>query len=329
MNALNVESLRLERFPHQVGHHCSSSAVRSVLAYDGLNLSEALVFGLGSGVGFFYSVEPEGSPTRRFNGRAPDLEGNLYRLAGSPLEWAGSWRPELIHEGLGAGRPILAQTDIHPIPYYDDAHFIGHGLAVIGAEGNDLLVADIASPEVLTMPIDAFHAAVALKHAPLLEPYHYAVAPRLEALGVPDLTPKALERTVRYMLEPPSTGEGVAGIGAFAADLPSWAELPDRAWCARFGYQAIEKRGTGGGNFRLLFRDFLAETQPHTGVSDAVIADFGLVAKGWSEVGDLLKEAAFAEGESQRGLFARAAERVSYLALREAALFERLGGLLR
>ena len=140
--------LQLDGFHNLVGHHCSSSALRSVLHFDGIEVSEALAFGLGSGLGFFYSVEPQGSPTRRFNGRAPDLEGNFYALVGKPLEWAGEWQPGRIREALSEGRPVLAQTDIFPIPYYDDAHFIGHGVAVVGLEGDEVLVADIAAPGV-------------------------------------------------------------------------------------------------------------------------------------------------------------------------------------
>ena len=30
------------------------------------------------------------------------------------------------------------------------------------------------------------------------------------------------------------------------ADLPRWADAPDWRWCARFSYQVIERRGTGG-----------------------------------------------------------------------------------
>ena len=42
--------------------------------------------------------------------------------------------------------------------------------------------------------------------------------------------------------------------------LPSnWPALDDSPWCARFAYQVIEKRGTGGGGFRTLYAAFLAE----------------------------------------------------------------------
>ncbi|MEZ4606403.1 MAG: BtrH N-terminal domain-containing protein [Deinococcales bacterium] len=195
--------MHLENFPNLVGAHCSSSAVRSVLAYDGLYISEALAFGLGSGLGFFYNIEPEGSPTRRFNGRAPDLEGNFFRLAGQPLQWLGSWQPEAISQALALKRPIIAQTDIYPIPYYDGAHFIGHGLVVVGLEGNIIKTADIAAQELSEMPLEAFHAAIREAYPPLNQPYHYAVCPVVREIKLVEMVPEALARTVLYMLEPP------------------------------------------------------------------------------------------------------------------------------
>src|SRR5262249_21943102 len=40
----------------------------------------------------------------------------------------------------------------------------------------------------------------------------------------------------------------------------AWPEVAeDWRWCARFGYQVIERRGTGGGAFRLMYSRFLEE----------------------------------------------------------------------
>ena len=317
-------SVQLKGFPNLVGHHCSSSALRSVLAFDEVQLSEALVFGLGSGLGFFYTVEAGRSPSRRFNGRAPDLEGNFYHLVGRPIRWAGTWQPELLQNALAANRPLLAQTDIYPIPYYDDAHFIGHGIAVVGVEEDEVIVADIAAEGFSRMPLQAFHDAVAQAHPPLLKSYHYAPAPKLNRVDVATLAPQALAKTVRYMLEPPTPNEGTTGMHKLAADLPSWAELEDAAWCARFGYQGIEKRGTGGGNFRYLFQDFLQETREFTGVGQGVIDGFGHAARLWTEVAGELKQAAFAEDEARAANLKNAAAKVSEVAGLELELFSRL-----
>ena len=45
-----------------------------------------------------------------------------------------------------------------------------------------------------------------------------------------------------------------------AEEAGSWPEVAeDWQWCARFGYQVIERRGTGGGAFRLMYSRFLEE----------------------------------------------------------------------
>ena len=128
-----------------------------------------MAFGLGSSLGFFHLRELGESPTRRLDGRAPDLEGNFYRLVGQPIQWAGVWQPALIAESLAAGRPVLAQTDIHPIPYYDDAHFTGHGLVVIGLEGEEVLTVDIAAEGTSKMTLEDLRAATTRHRPPLLE----------------------------------------------------------------------------------------------------------------------------------------------------------------
>jgi hypothetical protein len=50
-----------------------------------------------------------------------------------------------------------------------------------------------------------------------------------------------------------------------ARTFGEWAQAPDWSWCARFAYQVIERRGTGGGNFRRLYARFLSEARPAPG----------------------------------------------------------------
>ena len=54
--------------------------------------------------------------------------------------------------------------------------------------------------------------------------------------------------------------EGLPALRRFAAEVGYVARaVADWQWCARFNYQVIEKRGTGGGNFRAMYARFLAE----------------------------------------------------------------------
>jgi Domain of unknown function (DUF4872) len=63
------------------------------------------------------------------------------------------------------------------------------------------------------------------------------------------------------MLEPPlGEYEGLPALRRFADEVGSWPESADDwQWCARFLYQVIERRGTGGGNFRKMYSRFLEE----------------------------------------------------------------------
>ena len=82
------------------------------------------------------------------------------------------------------------------------------------------------------------------------------------------------------MLEPPF-GEfgGLPALERLAAEAGSWPEaVEDWQWCARFAYQVIERRGTGGGAFRLMYSRFLEEA----GREEAPLA--AAAAARWTEL---------------------------------------------
>src|ERR687895_1405673 len=95
--------------------------------------------------------------------------------------------------------------------------------------------------------------------------------------------------------------EGLPALRRFAADVGDWpAAADDWRWCARFNYQVIERRGTGGGNFRAMYSRFLEEA----GYPEAELA---ATASGrWTTLADALREASEAE-ESEAALWSRVA----------------------
>src|SRR5262249_7726308 len=70
-------------YRHVPGHHCGSTALRNLLAFHGVQISEEMAFGLGAGACFYYVTLEDGSPTRWFNGRTARLEGNFSGLTGA------------------------------------------------------------------------------------------------------------------------------------------------------------------------------------------------------------------------------------------------------
>ena len=82
-----------------------------------------------------------------------------------------------------------------------------------------------------------------------------------------------------------------AGAAPFAAEVADWPQqVEDWRWCARFCYQVIERRGTGGGNFRLMYSRFLEEA----GSQYAPLA--AEAAASWTALAEALLAASEADG---------------------------------
>ena len=103
---------------------------------------------------------------------------------------------------------------------------------------------------------------------------------------------RAIERNAEQMLEPPlGEYEGLPALRRFAAEVGDWPEqVEDWQWCARFCYQVIERRGTGGGNFRLMYSRFLEEA----GSRGAPLA--ADAAASWTALAEALLAASEADG---------------------------------
>jgi hypothetical protein len=111
--------------------------------------------------------------------------------------------------------------------------------------------------------------------------------PDAEPIDLLVAIPAAVARNAGQMLDPPlGEFEGLPALRRFAAEVGDWPEaVDDWRWCARFAYQTIERRGTGGGNFRLMYSRFLAEAgyEQHDVAADA--------AARWSELAAALQAA--------------------------------------
>ena len=118
------------------------------------------------------------------------------------------------------------------------------------------------------------------------------------------------------MLEP-EHGEiqGVPALRRLALDVESWPqEAKDWQWCARFAYQVIERRGTGGGNFRLLYADFLDYAAGRAGLPGLAptVSAFRTLASDWTDLSSIFLE--LSEGDASGALWRDAAARTAALA---------------
>jgi hypothetical protein len=281
-------------FVHTPGHHCGSTALRNLLAFHGVEISEEMAFGLGAGAGFYYLALDDSSPSRWFNGRTARLEESFRELTGAALEMrtfaAGdgeAW--EAARAEVDAGHPALLLTDIYYLDHYgNSAHFPGHAVVLAGYDEEVARLSDTAFEELQETRLENLARARHSGHpAYPLEGHMFTVAEAIDRERLEAAVPRAIERAVSEMLEPPF-GEfaGVPALERLAAEAGSWPEtVEDWQWCARFAYQVIERRGTGGGCFRLMYSRFLEEA----GREEAPLA--AAAAARWTELAEAFKAA--------------------------------------
>jgi Butirosin biosynthesis protein H, N-terminal/Domain of unknown function (DUF4872) len=280
-------------YRHLPGNHCGSTALRNLLAFHGLEISEEMALGLGAGVCFYYVVLDGQSPSRFTNGRVGKLEEQFVDLTGIELRLDTaddpdeSWR--LARDVVDDGRPALLLSDLYFLDHYGkSAHFPGHAVVLAGYDDDVAYLSDTAFEELQTTRLENLAKARHEQHPVYPLAGHMFSVPHGETPHDPrEAAPRAIERAVRQMFEPElGDFQGMPALERLADEIGSWPEATeDWQWCARFNYQVIERRGTGGGNFRRMYARFLEETD----YEESDLASDS--AERWTELARALHEA--------------------------------------
>ena len=274
-------------YRHVPGNHCGSTALRNLLGFHGVEISEEMAFGLGAGACFYYVVLDEHSPVAVHERPGGAARGELPRAHRRPASAAHRGRPRGL---LGAGRarpsttggPALLLTDLYYLDHYGrSAHFPGHAVVLAGYDEELAWLSDTAFEDLQTTSLEGLREA---RHSqqPVFPLEGHAIdlpeGRRSTATTCVAHAPAAIERAASRMLEPPlGDFEGLPALRRFAAEVGDWPEAAeDWQWCARFLYQVIERRGTGGGNFRKMYSRFLEEA----GYEESALA--AEAADGWT-----------------------------------------------
>ena len=285
-------------YRHVPGDHCGSTALRNVLAFHGAPVSEEMALGLGAGLSFYYVAIDGQSPSRFTNGRVGRLEEQFVELTGAPISLETFADPDeawsAARAAVDADRPPILLTDLYYLDHYGrSAHFPGHAVVLAGYGAGVAYLSDTSFEELQTSSIESLSRARHGSHPVFPLEGHMFTLTEPGALG--DLraaAPPAIERNARQMIDPPlGEFEGLPALRRFAREVGEWPqELEDWQWCARFCYQVIERRGTGGGNFRLMYSRFLEEA----GSEHASLA--ATVAASWTSLAGALLAASEASG---------------------------------
>lgn len=278
----------IEGFEHRVGIHCETGSLRNMLEFAGLEMSEAMIFGIGSGPAFFYLFFAKGPST--------------FPLVGIRNAPGGVWKNLAKHCGAGVstkqykdqdaavreanilidvGRPVACCVDMYYmkyLPFFLQVHAPAHFIVLVGRDKKEgrYLVSDPYSQELGELDEETLKTAWApgatFSKDNLLAWVKWV--PREDEIDWRSAIKGGITDTCRNMLLPPVVNKmfffvGVEGMRAFARALAKWGKTY-RGVVLRegilFNAVAFEDQGTGGGAFRVMYGAFLREASEKLGV---------------------------------------------------------------
>ncbi|MGB0993845.1 MAG: BtrH N-terminal domain-containing protein [Akkermansiaceae bacterium] len=302
----------LPNFQPFYGEHCETVALGNLLKHHGLNLSEPMLFGLGSGLGFIY-WKMKTMPLPFLGGRTKNLTQNLCGNLDFELKeqettsQKRAWKN--VTESLALGTPVALQLDCFHLEYFTQKiHFAGHYVAMYGYDKTHAYLVDtqqqggavkttlenLAKARSAKGPMSARNRSVTVSFDPA-------------QIDIEFSTIKAIRRNAQEFLNPPIKNLGYKGILKTSEEIKHWyANSSDLKNDFSHAATMIEKAGTGGAMFRNLYRDFLQEAYELFGkdcLADSY-EEFTIIAEKWTKVSNFFIQ--IAETKSEKPLHAAA-----------------------
>jgi hypothetical protein len=323
-------------FKHHQAAHCENGVASNLMKFNGLQLSEPMVFGLGSGIFYVYipflmvnqapAISYRPMPGSIFSKAAKRLGLKIKRMRFSNPESAR----KALDENLEKGIPTGLQVGVFHLPYFPDQyrfHFNAHNMVVYGKEGDRYLISDpvmefttsLSGPE-----LDKVRFAKGA-FAPKGQMYYPIYIPK--DIDLPKAIRKAIKSTCSDMLAPfPIVG--VKGERYIAKQIQKWPQKVGAKKTNHYLAQIVrmqEEIGTGGGGFRYIYAAFLQEASAILGLPE--LKELSSVM---TEIGDEWRDFALNASrilknrKSEDEMYVKLGKQLEGIADREEAFFKRL-----
>ncbi|MCK5168574.1 MAG: BtrH N-terminal domain-containing protein [Bacteroidales bacterium] len=259
-------------FEHIPAGHCENGVISSLLKYHGLNLSEAMIFGIGSGYFFAYMpfVKVNGIPLASFR----PVPGMIFTKAAKRLgikmkKQTFRKQPKRamdeLDKVLEKKLPVGIQSGVYHLSYFPPAyrfHFNAHNLTVYGKEDNSYFISDPVMEYATTLTYEELKKARFAKGplSPNGKMYYPISIP--EEIDLKPAIIKGIKQTADWMLTIPVPLFGVKGIRYLSKRVRNWPEKLGPKKAASYLAQLVrmlEEIGTGGAGFRFIYAAFLQE----------------------------------------------------------------------
>jgi hypothetical protein len=258
-------------FKHSQSAHCENGSTSNLLRYYGVDISESMVFGIGSGLFFAYMpfLKLNNIPAASFR----PLPGMIFKRTATTLGikiYRKKFRNKeasmaAIDQVLAQNIPVGLQVGVFHLTYFPRPyrfHFNAHNLVVYGKENGRYLISDPVMENVESL---TYEELMRVRWARgMFEPkgqmYYPVKIP--SKIDLPHAIIKGIRKNCREMLSIPFPFFGVRGIRYVSGEIKKWPEkLGDKKAALYLGHfiRMQEEIGTGGAGFRFIYASFLQE----------------------------------------------------------------------
>ena len=300
--------VEIQGFKPFVGVHCETTASGTLLRQLGIELSEAMMFGLGEGLGFiFWNMKIMDFPF--IGGRVKPLSLTKNLAKNLKLEFdvkettsvKKAWNnaKALLDDNIA----IALQLDSYYLEYFGvQMHFAGHFAAMYGYDDDFAYMIDTKpNGGKVKTSLKSLELARNEKGPMSAKNLIYSLQKTGRKFNLPEAIVTAILNNVTEYLNPPIKNIGYKGILKTSVEIKKWFKAsPNIEYEFCTTAMIMEKAGTGGAIFRNMYRDFLQEAYAITKlppINDAH-KQFVVIAELWTEVARLLDNAGKNNDES-------------------------------
>lgn len=262
----------IDTFTHNMAAHCESGTLTALLKHKGLEISEPMIFGIGSGLYFGYLshtpslnfpmfiIRTKPGQLRKKIAKRTDIKFKTQKFRNKAKA------EETLDQLIAQKIPVAVQVDFYYmdyIPEWERVHANIHFITVVGKEGDEYIVSDSYYPKLAKLHKDKLSKARFAGGYMAPKGFMYYIESVPESIDYNTIIPKAIKNTINNMIGVQPGFIGVRGIRLFSKKVQQWPKLTRDIDHLSHEIMKInvflEDQGTGGGGFRYLYATFLRQ----------------------------------------------------------------------
>lgn len=323
-------------FTHKQSAHCENGVVSNLMRHNGFDVSEPMVFGIGSGLLFSYLpfIKVDHAPVFTYRILPGLIFKRFSKRVGIKIKREKFKDPKTakarLDENLKNDNPVGLQVGVFNLVYFPDEyrfHFNAHNMVVYGKVDDRYLISDPVIEHVTSLSEKELEKVRFAKGAMPPKGHMYYPISFPEKLDLEKAIIKGIKQTCRDMTAPAPI-VGVKAMKWVAKNIRKW---PDKIGTKRTNHylgqivRMQEEIGTGGGGFRYIYAAFLQEAGKLLDNNELLI-----LSKEMTHIGDQWRDFAvdasriYKNRSVESNGYNKIADQLDAIALREEVFFKTL-----